>query len=1257
MRHKNWITAAKLEVWADTLPARALLPQLLRRLVHASVPPISIQQLEFPSGEGVQRPGIDGVSITTSSNAKVPVGKTAWEIGCDKGIKSKADDDYIKRKPESNAAFVFVTPRKWSLKQQWSEERRKTGQWKDVRTYDSSDLEEWLELAPAVDIWLAHEIGHKPPGVTDLATHWKNVVASLRLPIPPAVVLTDREAQVKQFRDRLAEEPAAITIEASSTAEIIDFIAGLAASLPEDEQGQITSRAVVVEDREAWRALAGSGGNLVLIAAPQLDLEAELISEAIRQGHHVVFLASRQRNADCEPIKLRRMFSISLHKALVSSGMSDSEAQRISSEAGGSFTILKRLLSIDSLYSAPKWSLGNEATALASLMLLGAWDDSNSADKEALEFIASRSYADLLALANRLRTENDAPLVRCGSTWSFLSRADSWRLLSWSLTGDVLDRFEKKAVEIFSEANPAYELPVDERYLASIKGKTMRFSYALREGLAETLGLMGLADSPVGIGDVCSLSIRASRVVRKVFEGADWLRWASLSSHLPDLAEAAPDEFLQAVESDLKSDQPELPKLFDQEGDGLFAGSPHTGLLWALECLAWDQRYLGRTSLCLARLAALDLGGRISNRPSQSLRDIFLLWHPQTTASSVDRLTILSRMLRLCPDAGWKLLLSLLPKSHDSTSGNYKPKWQQWAARWKDGVTHGEHHEAVLAVSELLIANASNGEGRWLSLAEHLTELPNPAFERVIEALQMLNDDSCSSENRNRIWSCVRSNASRYRWAMGLDWALPEEIVQKMEGVAHALAPSDPVKLHAWLFDSGAGLHIGHHGQGHDEMEKLLLSAQVDALGIIWPRLSLDGIIEIARSSGMPWKVGKATWKARLTNFPENQIPPLLLAEEVELRQFARGFLGSCFDEQGWPWLEGQDLDKWPAAQSAELLSIISFQPRVWELAASIGSEADRLYWKKTWCHAHKLGVAEVNHVVAKLNEAQRALSVLDFLDGALHSSIELETELIIGALERVLTSDEPIEEKPGDVTMVQHHLGELYRAVRDREDAPNDRLVTIEWASIDLLDSLHLHPLRLHRVLAEEPSLFATLLSYCYRARSEREKPKEDLTEAEKIRGRRAHKLLESWVKPPGLRNDGSFDAETLSSWIREVRHKLSEIDRLYVGDKQIGKLLFHCPLDSDGKWPCLPVRDVLEDLNSVEMLRGFELAIINSRGVYSRSLTEGGEQEREFARKFQGYADQIRAGWPMVAAALERVADGYRRDAERVDEEAYER
>src|SRR5690606_15907277 len=110
----------------------------------------------------------------------------------------------------------------------------------------------------------------------------------------------------------------------------------------------------------------------------------------------------------------------------------------------------------------------------------------------------------------------------------------------------------------------------------------------------------------------------------------------------------------------------------------------------------------------------------------------------------------------------------------------------------------------------------------------------------------------------------------------------------------------------------------------------------------------------------------------------------------------------------------------------------------------------------------------------------------------------------------------------------------------------------------------------------------------------------------------------------------------------------------RREVADVQIGNVLAYAPSEPDGTWPCIPVRDVIEEFGSEDLADGFEVEIMNKRGIYTKSLYEGGDQERDLARQFLEWAEASKVEWPRTAAALRRVAEQYEADARREDAEA---
>jgi hypothetical protein len=118
-----------------------------------------------------------------------PKGISCWELGTGDGINTKANTDYESRTAEplgvatNDAAFIFVTPRRWAGKAGWVQAKQAEGIWREVRAYDADDLEAWLLQAPGVGAWLARKIDKYPPSVTSLDDIWNEFASTDQPPI------------------------------------------------------------------------------------------------------------------------------------------------------------------------------------------------------------------------------------------------------------------------------------------------------------------------------------------------------------------------------------------------------------------------------------------------------------------------------------------------------------------------------------------------------------------------------------------------------------------------------------------------------------------------------------------------------------------------------------------------------------------------------------------------------------------------------------------------------------------------------------------------------------------------------------------------------------------------------------------------------------------------------------------------------------------------------------------------------------------
>lgn len=81
-------------------------------------------------------------------------------------------------------------------------------------------------------------------------------------------------------------------------------------------------------------------------------------------------------------------------------------------------------------------------------------------------------------------------------------------------------------------------------------------------------------------------------IIQEIYTNADWKLWGSLDYLLPTIAEAASNEFIKYVEDALQQSPCPFDELFQQDDSGINGSNYLTGLLWALETLAWDQHLL-----------------------------------------------------------------------------------------------------------------------------------------------------------------------------------------------------------------------------------------------------------------------------------------------------------------------------------------------------------------------------------------------------------------------------------------------------------------------------------------------------------------------------------------------------------------------------------------------------------------------------------------------------------------------------------------
>lgn len=461
------VNSTEISLWANRRIAQDQFPKFLRKLITSST-----EELKFISiraDEGVQLEGFDGVLVVDKGNEFVPKGKSVWEFGTNKQVKSKADDNYNGRKksiieakekfekdrsnidkfveinPEETT-YVFVTPRRWSKKDDWVANRKKEKFWKDIRVYDADDLETWLELSPSVHVWLSILIGKHPENVIDLENFWLDWINVTNPKMSSELIISGRGKQSENIKNWIQQnQPSSLTIKTESKSEAVAFFAATISEMPNEEREKVFSKCLIVKDIATWRHLSVFDQPLILIP----NFEDEFLPlKAIENGHQVFIPLGKADAPSSSVEEIARLNRASAEKALQNMGISEKKVGKLATLARRSFLDLRRKLAVNPEIQIPKWAKPSESRNLLPILLAGGFNDSIQKDREAISKIAQTEYESVNDILVRWSNESDPPVRQVGNVWLIASKEDAWSLLSGYLTRQDLERFETVALYV-----------------------------------------------------------------------------------------------------------------------------------------------------------------------------------------------------------------------------------------------------------------------------------------------------------------------------------------------------------------------------------------------------------------------------------------------------------------------------------------------------------------------------------------------------------------------------------------------------------------------------------------------------------------------------------------------------------------------------------------------------------------------------------------------------------------------------------------
>lgn len=1242
----RWISAHNLHQWSNSLAARTTFPGLIADLITAAAP--NITEFRFPNRERGQVRGFDGVLEATGVPPFVPGGASIWEFGVTADVVEKAEGDFENRTKNvdatvrANTTFVFATPRTWDRPSKqisdWLSEKRALGQWKGVECLDGVALEHWLDRHPAVaSRYARYELGLAPTvGAISSSEFWDEFSTRFAPTLTEDVLLAGRESQGAELLRRLSEGGSRLAFAADSADEVIAFVVAAIRRAAPETRAFLEARAMVVDDINAARQLASRTG---LIFLPRGQAR-QLVGLLAQTGPTVISAGADEQRGQHDV--LARPTSSELAKAFVSMGIAEPEGYELARRCGRSLAVLARQKPSGTA-EPPEWL--QASGALIPALLAGAWKPSVQADIDVLKTLGgTATYEEVEAPLRGLTKLKDPPIDRVDDVWAMRSSVDAFVHLGHLIGSEHLARFAEQAKVVFSRA---IEPPKADEIFRLTPPQHYAHSRWLREGLMTTLlHMAALHEEARFVVTGSSPQHFVDEIVRGLPNlSTDHRLLESLRDHLPLLAEAAPIPFFEALERLLEGDAEKIRPIFSERDDFFAPASPHTGVLWALELLAWDEGHLLRAAMCLAKLAAIDPGGKLANRPLNSLRDVLLSWSPHTNAAHKQRIGVLSHVVRAVPSVAWPLLVKLLPQAHDSVSTTQKPKFAEASPGGRETLTYGIVWATQAAVVELAVEHAQLVPDRWQTLIGVLGQLRLDSFEHVVRRLEDCLDKQ-GAEDRFATWDALRKVVNRHRAFSDVDWSMKDERLGRLGDLVSKFEPSDPLLVTTWLFDDWMPDVMGRRAQAGPMAA--IQAARLEALRGVMAVQGVPGLTKLAARVKLPLQMADSLPKLALRESETASLVRQLLALTGEAKSLATVVVAQAFASFGHSWIKQLDRLRaeltLSANETARLFLALEDDKPTWDMVASFGADVDDSYWRQKGAFGFSGTPEEVEYAVGRYRACGRSLAAIE----ATHQRLtDVASTTMLNLLEAAIPEINSIP--GGGGAMLEYYLEHLFEELGKRPDVAREDLARMELAYLPLFHRRK-QPLTLHRMLVESPEFFVSTICTVFKPASG-EAP--ILSEQEQKMATAAYELLNGLNVLPGQVDD-RVEFATLKAWSDEVRQRAAQADRSAITDARIGHLLAHAPADpGDQAWPHRAVRQLVEELSSDEVELAVRIERLNMRGVYSKAMGEGGQQERALADQAKAWARAM-PEYPRTASMLSAIAEMWFREGEAADAQA---
>lgn len=1246
----KWITSTQLNQWADSRDAQSMLPELILRLIHATVSNIS--KLRFPSGDAVHLSGWDGVLESEDAVYTIGAGLSLWEGGVNKNPRRKAEEDYVKRSQDplgyepQTAAYVFVTPRIWNGAEKWMQDKNSDGIWSKVVVLTAVELEDWLALYPSVSLWLAEQWHEHPIKANSIETFWRKQFVGSKITLNPDIILGGREIEQSQLYQQLYE-PSITVVQSITQFESEAFVV---ACLLEDVNVGWKNRSLVVNDENTLEQLIEEYDNLIFIT----NVVNKNHIYATQKGHRIIYAVSAAETLKVDNIiRLPLIAWDKFIESLMSSGLNRKHAELMSKETVRNITILRRRLELD--LTPPLWAKSENIGDLIPAILIGRWNDSNEGDRNMIASLAGESYEKYSKKIQRWVNCNDTPLVNVNGIWRIISPYESFYYASNYFTTTDFSKYRSVVSKITSDNDPDAKEKLTATTIQIWQNKQC-YSDWLKEGVFQSAILISIIGKSTTLCTPQQPSdVWIDSIVRDILNQSTIEWWVSNGRILSQIAEASPRCYVNYLIEDLKKEDSIIKQLFIPKTNASFMGPSenYTNILRSLRMLLWEEDLFLPVSLILIELSTIENNTNSTDKPFDALCTAYTIWHPQTFVDTNMRLQALRTLCSKYPTQGFSLCKHLVNRfDHGIVYPTSPMRWRHFEQE-RPKVTNEDIMESIGSICQLMIDSCNCSPSQIVDILEIADQqaIGRSNRETLLEFIMQYKERFTGNYD---ITNKIRSTICHHKSYPESNWALSADEIDGWEKLLSDLEDKNPIQKYRWMFKDYFLETLETNKAKRDFLEKqrITLGSRSRVLKEIYDINGFESIIEFAKIVECPNVVGEG-YAQICTDDSFEQVFRVLNNSDV-LSQFAKGFFYGYACRLG----ENKFIDAMQQIDMEKYMDVfhipLTFLPAsktVRDYVEMLPESIRLQYWQQVPVPVSVCRNPEESvYVVNKFNAVQRYDASICIMCYSSQSNVQIPSDIIIETIMGLLSQ---LSDDAEAVVSIQNELACVIKLVDRREDVDKEKLFFIEFIFYRLLcHHADGDNLRLIDEIMSNPQSLMDILNFMYLSSDPKEREEELVAIQKNDRATYANLafiLLDEMRRMPCVDGSNVINEQALKAYVKELRelgckaHKLSHVD--YV----IGKLLANYPESED--YPPRAICEVIENLNNEDVISGFRNRIFKKKGVTVRPALAGGTLEKEESAKYQAYADKVRFSYPVMAEVFDVLSRVYSGMAYQVD------